>query len=673
MKLSLLILLVACGCSEPPEPPPQQEPTTASALHDPGRYAAKAAPSPVLPWAGTWTVSVMAANQEPGPLALAAGLSAPLLAWDGSLPQPRQGELTVLWLDPGEGPPGGGTSGPRPPGGAAVAVLGPGDDAWAAQQVRTLPWLGLEVLDASASMALWADPALASQQPELAGLVVARHLASTLDLGYRPPPLGSVRIPGLAQHLWPDAAQGSADPRARATAARSEPTPLLADDPEVAVRLAVAAATRDQAVLTALAEDPEPLVRARAADSIEATSLLVRLARDPSSVVRVVATHRLAHRAQQGDHSPALQRALVELAASSPDAYQRWKAAFGLGWIPDQAPALITLLDDPDVDVRRQAVASLGRQGDPQALEPLVRALGDPNSFLRTTAAQALGALGDPRATPSLRESLQDPTTLVAGASAVALRQLGEVAAAPRYLPPSPDNSPAQLAAMLRSADATLRKDACKYTAGRADALELLAPATTDSDPEVRKAAAHALGWTIGGAPTLLPLLEDSDPDVLVATMESLRQVGGFDPAVLAPFLAHPDAELRLRAAEAVASTGPSSLLEPLATDPDERVRAAFARAHPERVTHDEPSLLVRRAAAAGNPELWREDPSALVRFAAADPPDPHGSWWAMGVLAREDELVHLRFSFNDEARIPRSHQSLRPPVVREYGHPDRG
>jgi HEAT repeat protein len=671
VKPLLHLLLLVCGCPSPQEPAPSTLPR--SALHDPGQYAAKAAPSQVLPWEGAWTVSVVSRSAKPGPTALATGLGVPLQSWDGSVPQPRQGELAVLWLEPGEAPQGGATHEPRPPGGAAVAVLGPGDDRWATRQAQALPWLGLEVLDAQASLALWANPTLANDQPELAGLVMARELASKLELDYRPPVRSPIDVPGLAQWLWPGSDHDPAEPRARATAAATNPAPSLADDPEPAVRLAVARASRDQAVLSDLATDPEPLVRARAADAISDPSRLARLAQDPSSVVRVVATHRLASRAQQGDHSPEVQRALLDIAASSPDAYQRWKAAYGLGWIPGQAPALLALLEDPDVDVRRQAVTSLGRQGDPQALEPLLATLGDPNSFLRTTTAQALGALRDARAIPALREALQDPTALVAAAAADSLRRLGEAAEAPRYHPPRPADSAAQLAAMLASDDATLRKDACKYTAGRTDALDLLAQATRDPDPEVRKSAAHALGWANDSAPVLLPLLRDSDPDVLVATMESLRQVGGFEPLDLAPLLAHPDAELRLRAAEAVASMGPSSLLAPLAADPDERVRAAFARAQPELITAEEPSLLVRRAAAAGMPDRWREDPSALVRFAATGPPDLNGAWWALGVLAHEDELVHLRFSFNDEARIPRSHQSLRPPVVREYGHPDRG
>jgi hypothetical protein len=554
-----------------------------------------------------------------------------------------------------------------------VVVLAPQGTSWATEQARTLPWLGLDVLDASASTALWASPVLAQGDPALAGLVVARELAGHFDLAYTPPGSPPTGIPGLAQWILPVATVDLEDARARATAVLSDPRTSMVADPDPAVRLALAHSSRDSAVLEALARDAEPLVRARAADKLESVLLLTELAEDPSSVVRVVATHNLARQAQAGDESPELRRALSGIASTAPDAYQRWKAAYGLGRVPGEVPALVRLLDDPDVDVRREAVSGLGRQGDPTAVEPLLGALQDPNSFLRTTAAQALGELGDARAAPALRRTLRDPTALVASAASEALRRLGEDAPSVRYTPPGPQASRTELESMLASEDATLRKDACKFTPGRDGALELLAPATSDVDPEVRKSAANALGWVPGSVPLLLPLLADPDPDVLVATLESLRAAGGFEPAALEPFLTHTDAELRLRAAEAVASLGPHPSLEVLADDPDERVRAAFATAYPARVGPQEPSVLVRRAAAQSLPERWNVDPSALVRFAAADPPDPHGAFWALGVIAREDQLVHLRFSFNDERRIPSSHQSLRPPVVREYGHPDRG
>ena len=109
----------------------------------------------------------------------------------------------------------------------------------------------------------------------------------------------------------------------------------------------------DPAVLARLATDTEPLVRARVADRSRDIALLARLATDPSSVVRVVATHTLA---RSGD--PAAQPALAA-AASSGDAYQRWKAASAL----DDVAILDRLLTDVDIDVRREAARRLGIAG----------------------------------------------------------------------------------------------------------------------------------------------------------------------------------------------------------------------------------------------------------------------------------------------------------------------
>ena len=642
-------------------------------LGDPGLYAAKGAPTQREPWSGPWVARVLLPSQgSPAASAMTAALGVPAQAWDGALPSPARGELALIWLEPGQAPPTGDDHKARGGGGTTVAVLAPGDPAWAAQLAPQLPWLGLDVLDTAASTGLWADPGLAGQEPAVAGLVAARAVAQHFALPYTPPATAPTQVPGLAQFLVPAPAVGLSDPRARAAAALWDPDPSLAADPELAVRLALAASSRDQAVLAILAEDSEPLVRARAADRLEAVPLLAELGWDSSSVVRVVATHALARLAQRGDHSPALQQALERIALQSPDAYQRWKAAFGLGWFPGQATTLATMLQDSDVDVRREAAASLGRQRDPVAIEALIGALDDPNSFMRNTAVHALAGLPDPAVLPALERALADPALLVAGEAAFALQARGRNVEAPRYVPPHPPADDHRLQALLRSSDPTTRKDACKFVAGRSDATSLLGVLIADTDPEVRKAAAQALGAAPGSAPLLLPLLVDPDPDVVVTTLESLRRIGGFPRSPLRPLLSHPDAEQRLRAVEALASLGPHPLLEPLGGDPDERIRAAWARAYPERVTANDPSVLVRRAAAAG-PGPWGDDPSAMVRFAAGDSPNADGSSWARGVLAREDDLLHMRFSFNDETKIPSSHRALRPPVVREYGHPNRG
>jgi len=673
--LRLLVLLLGACTADPPTElatPPSADPAAeADLLGDPQLYAAKGAPTTAESWDGPWVATVLLpAGPASGAHAMATALGLPTHPWDGRLPAPARGELAVIWLEPGAALPA-----PSGPGGrgSVVAVLGPGDTSWAAEAAAALPWLGVDVVDAASSTALWADPSVAVGEPAVAGLVAARVIAAHFDLPYTPPPSAPAPVAGLAQHLVPSAAVDLVDPRARATAALAHPDMALMVDREVATRLALASSTTEQAVLIHLARDPEPLVRARAADRLERVPLLAELCWDPSSVVRVVAAHALARLAQRGERGPKLQQALADVALRSPDAYQRWKAAFGLGWLPGQSALLAQLIEDPDVDVRREAAAALGMQADELAVEALAGALDDPNSFMRSTAVRALATIGDPRSIPALEDAASDSALLVAGEAAIALRRHGRQVHAGRYEPPHPPADDAGLAALLGSADATTRKDACKFVAGRADAPALLGDALNDPDPEVRKSAVQALGAAPGVAPMLVPLLDDPDPDVVVTTLESLRRIGAFPREPVEALLEHPDAEQRLRAVEALASLGPHGSIEDLGADPDERVRAAWARAYPERVTPAEPSLLVRRTAAAADPEAWTRDPSVTVRALTPATPDLHAAHWALGLLAREDDLLHMRFSFNDEAKVPHSHRALRPPVVREYGHPNRG
>jgi HEAT repeat protein len=55
--------------------------------------------------------------------------------------------------------------------------------------------------------------------------------------------------------------------------------------------------------------------------------------------------------------------------------------------------ALLELLKDRDPNVRRAAVESLGRMGDPSLLGPLRAALSDEDALVREAVAKALGGL----------------------------------------------------------------------------------------------------------------------------------------------------------------------------------------------------------------------------------------------------------------------------------------
>jgi HEAT repeat protein len=457
------------------------------------------------------------------------------------------------------------------------------------------------------------------------------------------------------------------DARLRAEAARQDAglAEQLLHDPEPAVRLAAAAGVTSQEALLELSRDEEPLVRARVASRLNDLEALVRLAEDPSSLVRVVALHALV----QGG-SPEAEPVFLK-ATRHGDAYVRWKAAAGL----HNVERLAELTRDEDCDVRREAVRRLGRVARTSAEKIRARtaleaALGDTNSFVRRWAAEALGNLGDAVARPVLQRAAEDPTGLVAASARGALQALGQPTEQTPWRPPRPPGDEAALRALLTSPDATLRKDGAKFAAGRADAVERLLPLGSDPDSEVRKSVGEALGRALlrktdpRGESQLARALLDPDPDTRITALDSLRQLRRVPaealPAVRAS-LAATDTEQRLRAAEALAGDPalPAELLAPALEDPDERVRAAAVARLPGKLRAGEPSALVRRAAGAG--------------AGALDGADPGRAPWREGAWAREDDLLHVVFSWNREEDRPASHRALRPPLRRPYGHPDRG
>jgi HEAT repeat protein len=85
---------------------------------------------------------------------------------------------------------------------------------------------------------------------------------------------------------------------------------------------------------------------------------------------------------------------------------------------------------DADRSVRRRAALAAGRIGDPGAVPALVPLLQDPELEVRQMTAFALGLIGDALAVdPSL--ALKDPGPWC-GAGPRALGQIGDVRAAPR-------------------------------------------------------------------------------------------------------------------------------------------------------------------------------------------------------------------------------------------------
>jgi HEAT repeat protein len=76
---------------------------------------------------------------------------------------------------------------------------------------------------------------------------------------------------------------------------------------------------------------------------------------------------------------------------------------------PESVTAVVSVLNDPDADVRHYAVEALGRLGDSGAVEPLLASLSNSNGVVQGVVVEALGRLGDTRAVEPLLRCLDDP------------------------------------------------------------------------------------------------------------------------------------------------------------------------------------------------------------------------------------------------------------------------
>ena len=75
---------------------------------------------------------------------------------------------------------------------------------------------------------------------------------------------------------------------------------------------------------------------------------------------------------------------------------------------------LIKALKDSDYWVRSDAVAVLGKIGEP-AIEPLIRALKDPDSDIRVGVVKALGDIWDARAIEPLIQAFKEKNGFLRG------------------------------------------------------------------------------------------------------------------------------------------------------------------------------------------------------------------------------------------------------------------
>lgn len=197
---------------------------------------------------------------------------------------------------------------------------------------------------------------------------------------------------------------------------------------------------------------------------------------------------------------------------------------------------MLELLRDEAPEVRRVAVESLGKIGDPRAVDSIISLKQDPASIVREASVLAMGRL-KPTATDGvvglLTQALEDPVESVRQAAVVAI---GEIETGTRLFQP--------VVGLLRSSDARVRRAAVQalLQIDASQSIPLLVAAGRDADAEVRQGAVAAVGeW---GGPSVSPwlrerLAEDPAPGVRA---EAAYRLG---------FLSDPDARAALESTTA--------------------------------------------------------------------------------------------------------------------------
>lgn len=186
---------------------------------------------------------------------------------------------------------------------------------------------------------------------------------------------------------------------------------------------------------------------------------------------------------------------LVKAALQDADAEIRIHAAQGLAAFGQKGgDLLISALNDPDMNVRRAAVISLGEIQYFRAARPVLKLL---NTELKADVLRALIMIGTEETLPALFSSLKDKDPVIRSMTAEALGEIGDQKAGSKLIPLLSDrNRDVQMSAAL-----ALGK--LKDPAATRQLLQLLA----EGDMHIRRSAAQALGLA-GDKEAVAPLLK---------------------------------------------------------------------------------------------------------------------------------------------------------------------
>ncbi|SFG99543.1 HEAT repeat [Halopelagius inordinatus] len=211
---------------------------------------------------------------------------------------------------------------------------------------------------------------------------------------------------------------------------------LTDDDPDV--RQEAAGAFAELGARAEHFQDGAELSEATRERVVEA---LIRRLDDPVSAVRSWAMEALGAQAHPNAVGPLC-------AAYGEESELRWNAVAALGRIgdPRAIPTVVAALDDDDPSVRRRACRASARLETTAATSPLCdRATTDPSADVRREAIDALGRLGeaDARVVTAMESVLGDAPTPLRRAAVTALGRLGGPKAR-RLLREAAENDPSE-------------------------------------------------------------------------------------------------------------------------------------------------------------------------------------------------------------------------------------
>ena len=202
---------------------------------------------------------------------------------------------------------------------------------------------------------------------------------------------------------------------------------------------------------------------------------------------------------------------------------------------PEAYPVLVAKLDDPNPAIQHAAVLSLGRFGNPAAIDELAKpkVFRSPSANIRQAAVASVGKLGDYRVIDHLLKAVDDAEWIVRTQAVTEL--MGKVR---EILDRRDARLIRVLINMMSLENAEIVELAVEgFKEFGAESLPLLHEALNNSSATIRANAARALGkiQSRQSTPFLLDLLQDAEWQVRAAAAEALGRIA--DKPALEPLI----------------------------------------------------------------------------------------------------------------------------------------